>query len=456
MGKFLIANVKNYVRKRDPDNLTNQTYIVIDEAPVFVGSGKSYEDILSQKRKYGLYSMIACQYSNQFGKATESVKFNTAVKIISGDNQKDFSSLMSIPSKFLVSDQDGKLMNKIKLDEYQFLASSKTQEMFRFNSESDLITSNKHFRTSVDQKDFEEIQIESFYKSYVVEQRAILDDFTLTLEPLKTSGKSVVLPSLNVIKESKEIMILKLLAKYKFLTSNHLVYLGVASFQSGLPTSSLEKNGFIKSTREKLSEKDNSFPKVFFLTKKGAKRVDAICQGELKVNYPSARIGSNISNIMHKMAVINFQIELSRFNLEFCTKDIDNVGTQNRNQRATRISWGSKKLEPDMVFCINHSSKMEYFTLEVERLSDVKKSFKKIIQHLEMNKAQAFQKQFKFTKDHRSLWVFEKKATLDGVIGKCLSIPKFPIEQFLFKLEDRYVYDNWTNINYQTRNLFYI
>ena len=73
LGKFLIANVMNYVRKRDAST-SKHTYLIVDEAPLFVGSGKSYEVMLSQLRKFGLHVFLAAQYANQFGSNLESVR----------------------------------------------------------------------------------------------------------------------------------------------------------------------------------------------------------------------------------------------------------------------------------------------------------------------------------------------------------------------------------------------
>lgn len=460
LGKFLIANIKNYVRKRDPDNLKNHTYLVIDEAPVFVGDGASYEDILSQKRKYGLHTMLACQYSNQFNKAVESVKYNTAIKIVSGESPSDFKNMITIPQQFLKKDRDGKVINKINLDQFQFLVHTRGRTIQRFQAEDEmLIPSNKerlhanqYYRTDKDQLLFLKDQYKKYYKPFSTNENPIVKQPNQKLEPLKDSGDQISIPDIPKLGKTKELSIMYQLATYKFLSKEQMLKLGIAKFDSGLPTSQLEKDGYIKSVRTPLGEDTQFMKKIYFLTKKGAKFIDHDSDGILKINFPTSLV-KKISQVNHKMAVINTHIELSRFDLVFCHKDIDNSGI--RNVKETRITWGDNMIEPDLLVCINTSNQKEYFTFEIENGHDVQKSYKKILQHKEMIVQQAYQKQYSFTKEHRSCWIFEKESTMRGVIKKCNDDPTFPNELFLFKVFDGEIYHGWLNQKNESRKIFY-
>jgi hypothetical protein len=444
MGKFIIANIKNIVRKRNPDALQNNTFLVIDEAPLFVGSGDNYEDILSQKRKFGLYTILACQYPNQFGSSLETIKYNTAVKIIAGDLKSDFSKISDVPDNFLKAPSNN---NKLDLDRYEFLVNVKGESTIKIKSagleinEPELFNGDKEYEKILNQNKL------NFYKKYL-SKTTKNKDFLKILEPIEIGNPISAIPKIPKIEGSKENVLLYELAKYKFLSIDQMLRIGISKFSSGLPTRNLEKSGYIKSVYCQIeSELGKSF-KVYFLTKKGAKFIDQDSEKTISPNYPTSRV-TKISQIDHKLIVIDTQIELSRFELNFIHKDIDNSGI--RNVKSTRISWNNNYLEPDLLFAIGK----HYYTLEVERLSNSTKSYQKIEQHVEMICAQAYQKQYNFQTEHISLWVFENESTMNSVMEKCKNVETFPVENFRFKLISKSIYDGWVNCKNEKRCLYY-
>ena len=450
MGKFLIANIKNYVRKRDPNNLQNHTYLVIDEAQNFLG--KDYEDILAQRRKFGLHVILACQYTSQLGNNAETVKYNTAVKVISGENPKDFSNLVSIPKQYLKKGYDNEAMNKIQLDSYEFLLNVRGRDMSKFKSPDYLVTNDIFKRKNSEQAKFENDQFKKYYKAYNPDVKKKYPTKKLELTSLKVEGASITLKDIPKLPFLKVKSLLLLLGQYKFLTVEQMITLKVTNHASGLPTSSLEKDKLVKSVRVQSENKPTS-NKVFFLTKKGAKFLIADNGDSIRVNYPTSRI-SKIAQMDHKIGVINHAIELSRFDCIFLHKDIDNSGV--RNTKATALEYLGKKIEPDIIFGINtEGEQKEYYTFEYERGSDSKKSLKKIIEHKLLIEAQGFQKKFNFRKVHRSLWVFEKKSNMESCMKHSKEI-SLPMDTFLFKLDTDNIYDGWVDFNGEEKLLFYV
>ncbi|MEZ4950611.1 MAG: DUF87 domain-containing protein [Saprospiraceae bacterium] len=447
MGKFLIANIKNIVRKRDPNALENRTYLVIDEAPVFIGDGNAYEVILSQMRKFGLHTMLVCQYPAQFGPSLETIKHNTAIKIYAAEFKKDVAGLDDVPSIYLRKSYDGEQSNTIELDRYEYLVKTRGKATFKFKASDELVNNTGLFMTVEDQINFLKDQYAKYYRPFQKEETPAPQ--ILKLAPVKVIGEPLVdVPPIQAIHENKEKALLYALATYKFLTVQQMLTLGISKFASGLPTAKLKKSEYILSVSCQLEGENQTSIKVFFLTKKGAKFIDSDSEQLIKPNFPSRKVTA--SNMDHKLLVIDAQIELSRFDLKYVLKDIDNSGT--RNVKCTRISWDGKWLEPDILFAIGE----HYFTLEVERLLNTGKSFQKIQQHLEMIAAQAYQKQYNFNKEHVSLWVFEEESTMKGVMERCCQLEFFPIENFRFKLSADPIYDSWVNCKNEKRCLYYL
>lgn len=147
-GKFLIANIKSLIRKRTTVN-PRRTFLFIDECQNLVSG--SYEYMLSQLRKYGLHLVLANQFAAQLGDQLESVKQNTAVKIVGGDEPENLSKVFKLP--------EGE-----RLKEFEFYSKVRGKKVKKFSSPSSLINNKKKQLTSEQEEELDNYLLEHYYK----------------------------------------------------------------------------------------------------------------------------------------------------------------------------------------------------------------------------------------------------------------------------------------------------
>lgn len=148
-GKFLVANIKSLVRKRDPETAI-PTFVFIDECQNLVSG--SFEYILSQLRKYGLHLILANQYVNQLGEQVEAVKKNTAIKIIGGDDPEDIKAMVTLPK------------DKITLKDYEYYLKIRGRTIIKIKSPSYLINNPDFEMTKAEEAAFDNYQLSKYYK----------------------------------------------------------------------------------------------------------------------------------------------------------------------------------------------------------------------------------------------------------------------------------------------------
>ncbi|MDX2133595.1 MAG: DUF87 domain-containing protein [Saprospiraceae bacterium] len=148
-GKFLVANIKSLVRKRDPEK-SLPTFVFIDECQNLVSG--SFEYILSQLRKYGLHLILANQYVNQLGEQVEAVKKNTAIKIVGGDEADDIKAMITLPK------------DQISLKDYEYYLKIRGRTPLKIKSPSFLINNPDFEMTSQEEQVFDKYQLSKYYK----------------------------------------------------------------------------------------------------------------------------------------------------------------------------------------------------------------------------------------------------------------------------------------------------
>ena len=169
-GKFLVANIKSLVRKRDPEKAL-PTFVFIDECQNLVSG--SFEYILSQLRKYGLHLILANQYVNQLGDQVEAVKKNTAIKIVGGDESDDIKAMITLPK------------DQITLKDYEYYLKIRGRTPLKIKSPSFLINNPRFELTSQEEQDFDKYQLLRYYKvagQSSKERQPRKEDYT-TLKP---------------------------------------------------------------------------------------------------------------------------------------------------------------------------------------------------------------------------------------------------------------------------------
>lgn len=147
-GKFLIANIKSLVRKRNTENVV-PTFVFIDECQNLVSG--NFEYMLSQLRKYGLHLILANQYPTQLGDQLESVKQNTAIKIIAGEYD-EIKSLVPLNK------------DEVFLRQYEYLVKIRHRPTVKVKPESYLINNPMFELTAEQEQLFDDNQIQKYYK----------------------------------------------------------------------------------------------------------------------------------------------------------------------------------------------------------------------------------------------------------------------------------------------------
>jgi hypothetical protein len=148
-GKFLVASIKSYVRKRKK-NTGIPIFCFVDEAHALVSG--SFEYILSQLRGFGLHTVLATQFIGQFGDQVKDVKKNTAVKIVGGDIEEDVREVL-------------KVEKDLKLRDYEFVLKVRNEQQTVFKSPDFLIKNPKAYGITKEQEDeINRLQLDRYYK----------------------------------------------------------------------------------------------------------------------------------------------------------------------------------------------------------------------------------------------------------------------------------------------------
>jgi len=148
-GKFLVASIKSYVRKRKK-NTGIPIFCFVDEAHALVSG--SFEYILSQLRGFGLHTVLATQFIGQFGDQVKDVKKNTAVKIVGGDIEEDVREVL-------------KVEKDLKLRDYEFVLKVRNEQQTVFKSPDFLIKNPKAYGITKEQEDeIDRLQLDRYYK----------------------------------------------------------------------------------------------------------------------------------------------------------------------------------------------------------------------------------------------------------------------------------------------------
>ncbi|MEL7120698.1 MAG: DUF87 domain-containing protein [Bacteroidota bacterium] len=147
VGKFLLANIKSLIRKRNPSSRPT-TFLFIDECQNLVSG--SYKYMLSQLRKYGLHLVLANQYAAQLENQLEAVKQNTAVKVVGGD---DFENLKSITQS----------SNIDFLGDFEFYSKIRGSSVTKFRSSDFLVKNESKELTKEEEKQVNQYMLENYY-----------------------------------------------------------------------------------------------------------------------------------------------------------------------------------------------------------------------------------------------------------------------------------------------------
>lgn len=150
-GKFLIASIKSIVRKRKK-NKAISTFLMVDEAHTMMCG--SWEFMLSQLRGFGLHIILANQYLSQLDEQAESVKQNTAIKMVAFDDIAEVRKVIAPPEN-------------IHLKDYEFFLKVSGSHVQVFKSDDAIFKNPTQFE--IDEKAeklLDEYQLKHYYRPY--------------------------------------------------------------------------------------------------------------------------------------------------------------------------------------------------------------------------------------------------------------------------------------------------
>lgn len=268
----------------------------------------------------------------------------------------------------------------------------------------------------------------------------------------------------------KQIRILKALAKYKFLTYDQLLKLGVEKHKSNLSTNI---NSLMNSRNEyilKIPHRPGQAAK-FYLGKKSVNvLLDQTDLAENQIHLPFNKITSETQDQKHRTGIIDLQISLDlglgnqSSQLLFCDRYFDSIGNNRveKNLKSkTAIQYSDTSVKADMVFKLETPFQEELYIVELENGRDKKKSIQKCKEHAELLFEGSVHDRYEFKQGYRTLWVFEYSSTMSSTILEIQNDPLFENiqEYFLFNSKDNTTQDffaNWVNIQNFDRKLFYL
>ena len=268
----------------------------------------------------------------------------------------------------------------------------------------------------------------------------------------------------------KQILVLKLLARYKFLSYRQMQRLGVDKHRPNLST-------LLSSLRERRVPYVKKIPHRFgteakhYLTSKGKDfLVELRHLPEEKIHYVKGTITTDTQDQKHRTAIVDIQIELDfaakeqKAKVLFCDRYFDMTGNnriaKNLKSKTAIIYEGKKTLKADMTFMLETPTQKELYLLELENGQDAEKAVPKCDNHRKAILLGSANEMYNFKSGYRTLWIFEYRSTMESVMTKLNTRRDFKEvqEYFLFKpLEeiDKDFFRGWTNLAGKERKMYY-
>ena len=266
--------------------------------------------------------------------------------------------------------------------------------------------------------------------------------------------------------KTRLITAMKLLARFKYLTSTQfVVLLGVYS-QKGTMTNALKElvnmsKPLVGMQSFGTDPKRGKLANVYFITKYG---VQYLIDNH---NFESEAIhfhneNSNFFNVdySHRIATIDYKIKFYKW-IEDSKGDVDLVDTyfdftgsnNNKNDKSlrasTKIDINDKFIIPDMLTKFTIDNKKYVFAFEQHNGDDTKKLTKQLIQYCLALKENIISKEYNHNKSIRVVIVFEKEGAKRSAIKRLKEYDIFIklANYFIFKTNEEMVedfYHNWS------------
>lgn len=157
-GKYLFASIKSVIRKRKK-NQGIPTFLLADEVASIMSG--SWEYALSQLRGFGLHLVMATQYINQLGDHAETVRQNTAIKIVASDDYEEMKKVVQIPKE-------------TSLKDYEFFLKVRSYPVQVFKSPDVILRNPEAFEIDEEAEEkLDTLQIERYYRAINKPQKGL-------------------------------------------------------------------------------------------------------------------------------------------------------------------------------------------------------------------------------------------------------------------------------------------
>lgn len=268
---------------------------------------------------------------------------------------------------------------------------------------------------------------------------------------LQNQSSNLENDSTMILLKPAQLAILKALAQYKFLTSAHLEKLGVMSHRKNINDRIADLRKLIKplvhTNRFGVYPKIGKLSDYHHLSKEGKQfLIEEMGFNETDIKAPVGTTSPFHNDYFHRTYTIDFQIALrqwavaTKVDVVFFDTYFDKVGNnrKNANLRAkTRLDLPNKKyFIPDANFMLELSDgARELYSLEIHNGRNTKKLLQQLSNHLTVLATGSINTKYAYAYAHRILIVVEYQATMDIILERIASNPKFQHvqEHFLFK-----------------------
>lgn len=268
----------------------------------------------------------------------------------------------------------------------------------------------------------------------------------------------------------KQIMVLKSLARYKFLTYSQMVRLGIDNHRSNL-------SNVLSNLRERKLPFVRKIPHRFgieakhYLTPKGRDLLmDLYDMEEEEIHCPKSVITTDTQDQKHRTSIIDIQIEMDLaaqakgLRTLLVERYFDTTGNnrlaRNLKSKTAIIYEGRKTIKADLNFILQTPTQKELYLLELENGKDTKKAVQKCFNHAKAILLGSANKKYHLQQGYRTLWVFEHASILEATLRNLSDSAFFKnlTEYFLFKpleeIGDSF-FEGWSNLDGKERKMYY-
>lgn len=271
----------------------------------------------------------------------------------------------------------------------------------------------------------------------------------------------------------KQVLILKAIGKYKFITYSQIVRLGIEKFKNKCSFHCKDLREGRQPLIKKIPHRMGVEAK-HYLTKRGKKELLELYEDldAEKILCPIGAILTDTQDEKHRTTTIDIQIEIDlaceekQIPVLFTDRYFDKVGNNrvSKNLRSkTAVLYQenpAKSIKADMVFMMQTSTQKELYFVELERGKNTKKSVQTAITYAKCILLGSANEKYNFNSGFRILWVYEHKSIMKAVIERLKENPAFKhlTEYMLFKSLDEIegkIFEGWSNLAGDTRKIYY-